>query len=169
MPLRVIRYVHQQSAQCRRQSFLPDHAFHAQISRCQRPHAFSATRKGPFNLSEQCVTTHLRIPLAFQRRNLRLSQLPFFRIGQQPVHTPRDVPQMKCNGRQSARARFQLLLCQRSAPFSQILLRQLQRVQNSPVYRRDVPQRPAQPWFRHQNPRFAHVAPPISKEHLPMN
>jgi len=169
MPLRVIRYMHEQPAKCRRQLLLSDRAFRPQVSRRERPYAFSATHKGPFNLSEQCVTTHLRIPLAFQRRNLRLSQLPLFRIRQQSVHAPRDVPQMKCNWRQSAGACFELLLCQRSAPFSQVLLRQLQRVQNSPVYRRDVPQRPAQPWFRHQNPRFAHVAPPISKEHLRMN
>ena len=125
VPLRVIRNVHQQSAQCGRQLFLPDHAFRSQVSRRQRTQPVSAARKSVFEFRKKFVATYLPIQFTSERRNLRLSQLPSFGVRQQPVHAPCDVPQMKRNRWQSARACFWLLLRQGSAPFFQILLRQL--------------------------------------------
>src|SRR5277367_3149199 len=84
----------------------------------------------------------------WKRRKLVVGQLRAFGIAQQTIDASSDMPDVECNGCNTAGPRIQLFVIQIAAPALQVLLRKLQRVQCSAVDRRDVSQRPSQPRFR---------------------
>jgi len=141
MSLRVLGNVHQQAAYSRRQQLPPHSSRRFQVSRGERAHP----TPGPLQRFAQFVEYRCRIctrrKFVFQRFQLLFAKLSPFGIGEQAIHTPSDVPQMKRNRSHAAGPCVELFNAEFNAPSFEIFTRKLQRVQHCTMHRGQFGQR----------------------------
>jgi hypothetical protein len=130
--------MHQQAAESRGKPLSSNETRRFEIRTCKVPDplvgAVDAAAKVPQQQMRQ--RTALRFPP--QVSQLSLAQIAFVSVGQQTVHTPRDVPQLKCNRGQPNWSRIHFNASQVTAPALCILPSEFQRMQNRPDYRWNI-------------------------------
>jgi hypothetical protein len=110
----------QQTAQGGRELPLAHGSESGKVARTERTHARCAPPERRIQLSEQFLACCARFDLPVDGRDLLIRQSRSLGVSQQAVETPRNVAQLKRNGRYPRRPCIQLSFCQSAAPFVQI-------------------------------------------------
>ena len=157
VPLRVLRAMDQQPTHAARQLLAPHPARLLVALGRDQPYPSLRLAQPRACLGHHHLRPRSRLQLRPQHVHLCARQLQPLGIRQQPVETPRNMPQMKRHRSQPIRPRIHLRIRQALAPPRHVLTHELQRVQHLPPHRIHIAQRSPQPRLRHlrlQQPRL---------------
>jgi len=140
MSLRVIGHVDQQACNSRRHLLAADAARRRETFHGKRFYSGSRSLECRVELSEYFSARCSWFQFCFHYRDLLRGQASAFRVSKQPVAAPRNVPNMKSDWCQAARAGIHLLIRKIATPSLDILFSEFERVQDRPLDGRDIGQ-----------------------------